>query len=69
MKFPELFYYGTLKGAVRLDRSKEMSVRVSPCWRQLYGSCDAEKTRVFLRLASEIRDRFLVQRSNIFVVN
>jgi hypothetical protein len=63
----------SLKGAMRLDRSKDVSVHVSTCTgydfnpltRQLCGSGGADKTCVFLRLVVKMSDRFLEQRINI----
>jgi hypothetical protein len=40
-----------LKGAMRLDRSKDMAMKVSTC------TCFAYTTHVFLRLVAEMRDR------------
>jgi hypothetical protein len=40
-------------------------ITISMPWPRLYGSCDADKTCVFLRLVSEMSDTFLEQRINI----
>jgi hypothetical protein len=60
-----------LEGAMQLDRSKDMSVHVSTCigydfnalMRQLFGSCEARKTCVFLRLIAEMSDLFFRTKS------
>jgi hypothetical protein len=57
-----------LKGAMRLDRSKDMSVHVSTCIKRINASCVetvALIRRVSPRLVVKMSDRVLVQGINI----
>jgi hypothetical protein len=61
-----------LNGAMRLDRSKDMSVHVSTCtvtisthYREICRNSGADKNCVFLRLVAKMSDRFLEHRISI----
>jgi hypothetical protein len=69
---PEIILLCDLKKAMRLDRSKDVSVRVSTCTTYDFNAftpdvwrCGADKTCVFLRLVAKMSHRFLEHWTNI----
>jgi hypothetical protein len=67
MKFPEIISLLDLKGAMRLDRSKDMSVHVLTCRNYELNALRPvvwklwRSNTVFLRLVAKMDDRFLEQ--------